>query len=294
MLSVEQSRSSAGEGELESLSGDSPDVGGTEVETRPAVRGPLSDDLRGLSESSRRIWADPAERSRIIGEILDAEAAGDPDRLRARMAQIDAAIIEALALLGLPRGPIGQLIPAWVHHFAGRKSAECDLQISLPVMRSIASLDRGPDSLLRTWVHESLHGRQPYSDHHLAEYRTWSGYEEGMAEGLARIVVRGHAGLDPLQPTYNYHVAVYGTLAEATEIDYELLLRTLWSQPAGRVRGALIDAIDINRRARSLPPLTFDQRHRLAELADIQFDSSNSTRNPSRQVILTLWRARLR
>jgi hypothetical protein len=75
-------------------------------------------------------------------------------------------------------------------------------------VRAIVDLARGPDSTIRTWVHESIHGRRSYADDHLAEYRTWSGYEEGLAEGLARIVTRGRAGLDPFQPTYNYHVTV--------------------------------------------------------------------------------------
>jgi hypothetical protein len=66
-------------------------------------------------------------------------------------------------------------------------------------------------------------------------------------------VTRDRAGLDPFQPTYNYHVSVYETLAEASGIDYEELLRALWQQPAGRVRSALIDTIDGSRRARSLP-----------------------------------------
>jgi hypothetical protein len=270
------------------------DAGGPEDETRLAVRGALSVDLQGLSASSRRIWEDPAERRRIVGAILVADPAGDIERLSAAMGEVDAAVTEALNLLGLPRGPIRRLTPAWVHHFAGRKTPDCDLQISLTSMRSIAALERGPDSILRTWVHESIHGRQPYADTHLTEYRTWSGYEEGLAEGLARLVVRGHAGLDPLEPAYNYHVAVYETLAEATGIEYESLLRTLWRQPAGGVREALLNAVDSGRRTQGLRSLTGNRRSQLAELADLLFRSANSARNPTPQVMLTLWRSRLR
>jgi hypothetical protein len=258
---------------------------------RPARRGEISDDLNDLSEASRALWTDAAERTRAIQEILDADAAGDGARLNSAFARIDAAVTEALRLLDLPRGRIGQLIPSASQSIAGRKIPECDLEIGMPTMRAISGSDRGSDTTFRTWVHESIHARHPYADGHLSEYRVWIGYEEGLAEGLARIVVRGRAGLDPFQPTYNFHVAVYETLAEAAGVDYEDLLRLLWRQPAGRVRAGLVDAIDEGRRARSLPALTDDQRDKLMVAADRQFMSENSVREPSRQVMLILWRS---
>ena len=100
----------------------------------------------------------------------------------------------------------------------------------------------------------------------------------------------GRAGLDPFQPTYNYHVAAYETLAEAAGIDHEALLRALWQHPVGRVRGALVDTVDAGRRARSLLALTDDQRSELQRIADNQFISNNDVRAPSRQVMLTLWK----
>ena len=104
----------------------------------------------------------------------------------------------------------------------------------------------------------------------------------------------GRAGLDPFQRSYSYHVAVYETLAEAADIEYEELLRNLWRQPLGRVRGSLVDAVDAGRRARSLPALTDAQRATLAAVADNQFITANESRVPSRQVILTLWRGGFR
>jgi hypothetical protein len=246
--------------------------------------------LRGLSAAARQIWEDPAHRRRIILEILDAEMAGDVVRLSQGLSEIDAAVTEALTLLGLPRGPVNGPFAVRTSAYAGIKRPECTLEISITSARAIVDLERGSDSMLRTWVHESIHGRRAYADDHLAEYRAWKGYEEGLAEGLARIVTRGRAGLDPFQPTYQYHVAVYETLAEAADIEYETLLRTLWQQPIGRVRGALVDAVDAGRQARALPDLTEAQRAAIASVADSQFISTNENRVPSRQVIMRLWR----
>jgi hypothetical protein len=246
--------------------------------------------LQGLSAAARRIWEVPAHRRRIIRELLDAEVAGDAVRMRQGLGQIDAAVTEALTLLGLPRGPINGPFAVHTNAYAGIKGPDCTLEMSVTSMRAIVDLERGSDSTIRTWIHESIHGRRSYADDHLAEYRMWSGYEEGLAEGLARFVTRDRGGLDPFQPTYNYHVTVYETLAEAAGIDYVELLRALWQQPAGRVRSALVDAVDDGRRAKSLSALTDAQRGVLATVADNQLVTENSLRVPSRQVILTLWR----
>ena len=263
-------------------------------DTSPPNRRDLDVELQDLPAASRTIWTNVAERERIINELLDAEASDSPDRMGSALSQIDTAVTDALNLLGLPRGPVDGPIATATSAYAGIKRPACTLEISTTVMRANLTIARGSDTTLRTWVHESIHGRRPYADGHLAEYRPWSGYEEGLADGLARIIVRGRAGLDPSEPTYRHPVMVYETLAAAADIDYEHLLRTLSRQPAGRVRGALLDAIDAGRRARSLPVLTDAQRSMLATIADTQFATTNSAREPSREVMLTLWRRGLR
>ena len=234
--------------------GDDPfDRGDPADDTRPASRGPLSDDLQGLADASRHIWESLAERLRFIGEVLDAETDGDIPRMQQGLGQIDTAITEALDLLGLPRGPIDELAPAWGKRYAGRKLPDCTLQINIDIMRRMSAFERGPDTTFRTWVHESIHGRQPYADGHRQEYDAWSGYEEGLAEALSRLVVRKHAGLDPIEPRdYHYFLPAYQTLSEAMKIEYEALIRALWTRPAGPV--AREEPLDRHRVRRGLPP----------------------------------------
>jgi len=276
--------------------GDDPfDRGDPADDTRPASRGPLSDDLQGLADASRHIWESLAERLRFIGEVLDAETDGDIPRMQQGLGQIDTAITEALDLLGLPRGPIDELAPAWGKRYAGRKLPDCTLQINIDIMRRMSAFERGPDTTFRTWVHESIHGRQPYADGHRQEYDAWSGYEEGLAEALSRLVVRKHAGLDPIEPRdYHYFLPAYQTLSEAMKIEYEALIRALWTRPAGRVRTGLVAAVDDLRRAQSLPPLTESQRVSIARAGDLSFATVNLSRAPTRTTMLTLWRGRSR
>jgi hypothetical protein len=271
------------------------DVESPDDDTRPARRGPLSDDLQVLSVSSRRIWEDPVERLRIVDEILDADVVGDLERLMSGLDRIDSAITEALNLLGLPRGPINNLEPVRDRRYAGRKLPSCTLQINVDVMRRMSAFERGPDTTFRTWVHESIHGRHSFADSHQQEYSSWSGYEEGLAEALARLVVRGHAGLDPIEPRdYDYFLAAYQTLSESMNIECETLLRTLWELPTGRIRSGLVHVIDQLRRTQSLGPLSSVQRATVAIVADRSFATANLSRRPDQTTMLTLWRGRLR
>jgi hypothetical protein len=102
-----------------------------------------------------------------------------------------------------------------------------------------ANLAEGlPDTSLRTWVHESLHARQPYAPTYHAEYAAAAGYEEGMVEGLARHILRHHAGTDAFVGTFDYYVAAYTALAQVFDIRVEGLWMRLWQEPPGRVREA--------------------------------------------------------
>jgi hypothetical protein len=200
-----------------------------------------------------------------------------------------------LSVLGLPRWPTVTLTPVWGKRYSGRKLPECTLEINIDIMRRIATVDRGPDTTFRSWVHESLHGRLPYADHHKKEYDVWCGYEEGLVEALARLVVREHAGLNPIEPPeHDYFVTAYQTLSEAMDVGYESLLRALWTSPTGLVRNGLEDVIDSLRQVRSLPPLTHTQRITLAMTADRSFATANLGRTPNKTIMVTLWRGRSR
>ena len=78
------------------------------------------------------------------------------------------------------------------------------------------------------------------------------------------------------------------------EIEYEALIRALWTRPAGRVRTGLVAAVDDLRRAQSLPPLTESQRVSIARAGDLSFATVNLSRAPTRTTMLTLWRGRSR
>ena len=259
-------------------------------EARPAVRGALAGELQRLSRSSRALWESSDERRRLIGGLLDADSAGDALTVAIVLAEIDAAVREALSLLDLPRGPITELTPLRDVSYGGRKAPDCRLEIGLREIRRIAGFDRGSDTVLRTWVHESIHGRQPYASSHIVEFRSWRGYEEGLAEGLARIVARDLAGLDPVQLTYRYYVAAYETLCEASGVDHEGLLRALWRHPLGAVRQSFAATVDALRQGRSLPPLTQHQRGVLRTAADRQFGNDRIDHDPNRSTMLIVWR----
>jgi hypothetical protein len=107
--------------------------------------------------------------------------------------------------------------------------------------------------------------------------------------------VRGRAGLDPIESDdYAYFIAAYQTLSEHAHIEYEDLLRTIWKQPAGRVRGVLVEAVDTLRQERSLPTLTATERTNIARTADRAFSLSNLGRRADRSVMLDLWRGPVR
>jgi hypothetical protein len=60
---------------------------------------------------------------------------------------------------------------------------------------------------------QSIHARRPYGDGFEIEYMRRRGYEEGLAEALARFIVRDTARLDPVTASYEYYVAAYQSLA---------------------------------------------------------------------------------
>lgn len=73
--------------------------------------------------------------------------------------------------------------------------------------------------MLKTWVHESIHARQLYVPGHTREYSQFSGYEEGLAEGLARLIVQGKAGMVPPGQSYRWYVEAYRGAAGVFGID---------------------------------------------------------------------------
>ena len=135
------------------------------------------------------LWSDAAARRRAIDAIVgtfDAGEAGLADAVQ----WVDDTVVAGLQALGLPRGDIRGLvrINATLRPY-GEKKPDCELILSGWHIRRLVADTRGPDTTFRTWVHESLHARQPYSERYREEYGPFRG-EEGMVEGLARMLVR--------------------------------------------------------------------------------------------------------
>ena len=85
-----------------------------------------------------------------------SEVAGHRDRA---MAQLDEAVTEALALLGLPRGPIGRLRPCRLQASLGIRR-RCDIEIGMTTMCAIAVWNGAPTPRSGTWG-TKVHPRPP-------------------------------------------------------------------------------------------------------------------------------------
>ena len=125
-------------------------------------------DLSGLSPATRQLVQDARYRAQVTAALLEADP-GSAAGLTARDA-IDAAVVEILAAVGLPRGPINGLVVEHVgRNWFGRKAADCRLLIDAGAFATLP-VDRRPDSLIRTWIHESIHARQAYVAHSATEW----------------------------------------------------------------------------------------------------------------------------
>jgi hypothetical protein len=249
--------------------------------------------LRLLQGDALRLWSDADERRRAIQDLVDLLGSDDV-RARSAVDRIDRAVAEALHLLALPRAPIRQVEIVAGPGPLGQKWPDCTLQLNGDRMRALLTVPRGPDTTFRTWVHESIHGRQPFTAPYRTEYAQTPGYEEGLAEGLARFVVREQGGLDPIQPSYNYYVAAYRTAAQAVGIDAEQLWRLLFRAAPGTVRGDFTGAADALRQARSLAAFTAGQRRNLLVAADRMFGLDRLNAVPNEDAMIQMWRVALR
>jgi hypothetical protein len=246
------------------------------------------DSLRG---DARQIWMDAAERRGALERIaaaLTESGAG----LDAAVRRVDDAVVIGLEALGYPRGRVrgvviddaGRLGPT------GRKTVDCTLVIYGDRLRQILGDERGPDAVFKTWVHESIHARQPYAPGHHREYGQFPGYEEGLAEGLAGLIVREKAGMVPPGQSYRWYVAAYRGAATVFRIDVVALWGRLWERPLGEARAAFVDAVDLLRQQGGAAALTPPQRVNLQVMGDRVFSSARTNDPPNERAIMDLWR----
>jgi hypothetical protein len=217
-------------------------------------------DFSHLSPDTLQLVQDARFRAHLTTALLRS----DPSSSEAAHARdtIDAAVVEILEAAGLPRGPInGLVVDRFGRSWYGRKTADCTLLIDAGTLSLLPEADRS-DSALRTWIHESLHARHPYSPGFDREWREHRGFEEGLTEGLTRLIVVDSLRLHPVVASYHFYVAAYRALARVLEVDVEQLWRAIWAYPAGDISAMLLPIVERILMERGRASLTVAQRAR--------------------------------
>ncbi len=224
-------------------------------------------------------WHDERTRHANLVAIGEALVADDPVRLRATLRDVDTAVIEAMRSAGFPRYGVSDVFidPAMRWGRRGEKRATCEIVLSQRYFFDTLAANRDLDALVRTWVHESFHGRLPFSssEKRNIEYQRYAGYEEGLVDGLARYVVRRHKGMsyDALCLPY---IRVYEALAETLHVAPLDLWRSLWRYPYGEVREHFVASITmaVNRPVRG--DTLLETADRLFATGELDFPRSSA------------------
>jgi hypothetical protein len=237
------------------------------------------------------LWASPEGRRGALEAVLEAWEA-DNRYLPDRVARVDQAVAIALDLLGLRRGPVRSVrVEAVGRGWAGRKHPDCTITIDALVLHHNLRVLNCPDTALQTWVHESLHARQPYRVTAPSEHQALRGYEEGLVEGLARLILQAKAGIKALGGGFEYYVVAYTGLAGALEVSDEQLWRELWRYPTGQVRAGLPEVVQRLFERRTGRQFTPVLRRRLQALADSQFQTARAGHDADATGLAELWKA---
>jgi len=142
-----------------------------------------------------------------------------------------------------------------------------------------------PDAITSTWVHESIHARQPFGSDH--EYSTWTGYEEGMTEGLTHRLLISQ-GVTQVDVSFPFYVTAYEEIARMLGIDVVTLWRGLWRHQSGSVRASFISIVNLTLIQSRRDILTMRQRERLQLATDTLFSTHHRNDRPDRRAIADL------
>ena len=252
--------------------------------------------LHALPEESRRFWLDPRCRHVILGDVVaavtDAERA---DRLAEAVSVVDRAVEVGLAHLGVPRAAINY--PIRVEPRAVGRNAvkleECSLVLSSSYLRMLPRYYSSLEPAFRTWLHESIHARQPYAGDWRVEFEAWEGYEEGLADGMANVLCGWAGATIPEATDYVAYVQAYQTLTAVLQISMWTLLRRLWEFPTGRVREGLPSVVEAWYRELTGRGLSSDAAGRLQSTADTLFATGRTALDRSDREVEALWRGAL-
>jgi hypothetical protein len=171
-------------------------------------------------------------------------------------------------------------------------AADGTVLIDLDHMRRLLAAGGAPERIWHSWIHESLHARRPATTYRAEEVERWMGYEEGLVEGLPRVVEQ-RAGIAVGDLPFEFYVAAYRALAEAAGIELERLLRGLWRLAPGDVRAHLSDVVS-ELRAPTRVPLTPAGIIRIGATGARVLSSRRSSDPPDSTVLVRLWEAAFR
>jgi hypothetical protein len=198
-----------------------------------------------MSEEAQQFWLNVRYRHVRLGDVVAAVTyPGREKRLGEAIAVVDRAIEVGLQHLGIPRGPIDGSV-RMERRAVGRnavKHADCRLILSSSYFRMLPRYYSSLDPAFRTWLHESIHARQPYASAWLDEFEAWEGYEEGLADGMANVLCHWANAFIPEATDYIAYQQAYRTLATVLQEPTWALLRRLWDYPTGRVRAGRCQA----------------------------------------------------
>jgi hypothetical protein len=253
----------------------------------------VSRALHLIPEESRRLWLDTRYRHIVLGDIVAAVTyPGREDRLAAAVFVVDHAIEVGLAHLGLPRGAIN--LPVRVEPRAVGRNAvkyeDCRLVLSSSYLRMLPRYYSSLEPVFRTWLHESIHARQPYDEAWRAEFEPWEGYEEGLADGMANVLGSWAGAIIPETTDYVAYVQAYRTLATALQMSTWALWRRLWHFPTGQVRVGLLRMIEERYYQLTDRRLPADTAIRLRSTADALFASGRTGLDGSDHEVMAQWR----
>lgn len=145
------------------------------------------------------------------------------------------------------------------------------------------------DRFFSTWIHESIHARQPYSSDAGEEYQQHRGFEEGLVEGLTRYMLQ-QAGIPPVEGSFSFYVAAYEQLASTLDVQAVDLWRSLWEHPAGTVRDSFVDVIDNFYQQKVGIRLVHSQRLRIFITATGLFSRRQNPRTFNKDEIHEIWK----
>jgi hypothetical protein len=199
--------------------------------------------------------------------------------------RVDDAAVAGLAALGFPRGPVRAVrVESVGRGWLGRKVPDCDILFDELVLDRLAGQEQA-DRLFKTWLHESLHARALPVLGVAAERRDFRGYEEGLSEGIARLVTHEKAAIPHFEAAYTYYVEAYHTLAVVLGLDLETLWRQLWTYAPGAVRDGLMTLVDryLESSARTA------SRTSIMALADALFATRRLADEPDPDMMIRAW-----